>query len=467
MREVTGEDAQPARPAGPRADRETHPFELRPHRTLVALSTPVMLSLIAEPLAGLVDTAFVERLGASPAAGLGAATALLSSFLWVFNFLGVGTQTEVAREAGRSRDADARDVASLAVVLSLALGSAAAALAFGLVDAGAAWMSEDPGVRSATAAYMRIRLLGLPAGLVLLAAFGALRGLQDMRTPMWIAGAMSALNVALDAVLIFGAGPLPALGIAGAAWATVASQVLAAGVAVAWVVARLGWTVRFEAARIGALFVVGRDMVIRTSALLAFVLIATRVALQLGTTAGAAHQAIRQVFILLGFLLDAYAASTQSLVAWFQGAGRRDLARRVAVVGMQWALVTGGVLGLGLALAEPAVAALLVPPEARGVFAGAWPVFALLQPLAAVSFLTDGVHWGTGDFGWLRNGMLASTAVGLLALEVIDPTGGSLVQVWWATGLWLAVRSAFGVVRIWPGWGTAPLRAAIAPPAAS
>ena len=46
-----------------------------------------MASLVVEPFASLVDTAFVERLGAASAAGLGAATALLSGILWIFNFL--------------------------------------------------------------------------------------------------------------------------------------------------------------------------------------------------------------------------------------------------------------------------------------------------------------------------------------------------------------------------------------------
>ena len=76
-----------------------------------------MLSLIAEPLAGVVDTAFVERLGASYAAALGAGTAVLSGVVWVFNFLGIGTQTEVARAAGEARARDAGEVASLAIVL--------------------------------------------------------------------------------------------------------------------------------------------------------------------------------------------------------------------------------------------------------------------------------------------------------------------------------------------------------------
>jgi MATE family multidrug resistance protein len=274
---------------------------------------------------------------------------------------------------------------------------------------------------------------------------------------MWIAGAMSVLNIGLDALLVFGAGPVPALGIAGAAWATVASQVAAAVTAWVVVVGRIGWTLRFEVARVGALFVIGRDMVIRTAALLLFVLVSTRVALQMGPAAGAAHQAVRQVFMLLAFLLDAWAASTQSLVAWFLGAGSRAAARRVAVVGMQWAVGSGFALALVLLLAEPAVAALLVPPDARTIFAATWPVFALAQPLSAVSFLTDGVHWGTGDFAWLRNGMLVSTGVGLALLWPIDPGVPDLRQVWLVTAVWLALRSAVGVVRLWPGLGRAPL----------
>jgi MATE family multidrug resistance protein len=421
-----------------------------------------MLSLIAEPLAGVVDTAFVERLGSEFAAALGAATAILSGVLWVFNFLGVGTQTEVARSAGEARGSEARGIASLAMLLSGVLGTGAALGVWLLLGPAVDWMSDDPLVRTATATYLEIRLLGFPAVLALFAAFGALRGLQDMRTPMWIAGAISLANIGLDAVLIFGWGPIPPLGIAGAAWATVASQVLGALLAGAWVVRLLGWTWHFEAARISGLFVVGRDMVIRTSALLLFMLLATRVALQMGATSGAAHQAIRQIWMLLAFVLDAYAASAQSLVAWFLGAGRRDLARRVAGVSVVWGLITGGVLTGLLWFAEGPVAALLVPHEARAVFAAAWPIFALSQPIAALSFVTDGIHWGTGDFAFLRNGMLVSSAIGVFLLLRISgriDTGAppQLDEVWAVTIAWMTVRSVFGCARVWPGGARAPL----------
>jgi MATE family multidrug resistance protein len=287
-----------------------------------------------------------------------------------------------------------------------------------------------------------------------------MRGLQDMKTPLWIATGMSLLNIALDAVLIFGLGPIPALGIAGAAWATVVSQGLAAVVAIDRVIRRLGFTFAFDLSRARALFVVGRDMVIRTGSLLLFLVISTRVALQLGAESGAAHQAIRQSWMLIAFLLDAYAATAQSLIGYFIGAGRLATALRVAKVALGWGVATGAALAILLLLAEGGVAALLVPREAWDVFASAWLVFALSQPLNAISFVTDGIHWGTKDYAYLRNAMVVSGVVGLgllYGLSVREDVA-SLELVWGVTAVWVAVRAGFGWIRIWPGVGAAPLR---------
>ena len=60
--------------------------------------------------------------------------------------------------------------------------------------------------------------------LITFAAFGALRGIQQMRAPLWIAGAVNALNIVLDYFLIFGFGPLNAMGVGGAALASSVSQ---------------------------------------------------------------------------------------------------------------------------------------------------------------------------------------------------------------------------------------------------
>jgi MATE family multidrug resistance protein len=141
---------------------ERHPFERHPHRTLVRLSIPVMLSLVAEPLTGLVDTAFVARLGAAPLAALGVGTVLLSSTLWIFNFLGVGTQTEVAHALGARDGARAREVSGVALALSLAVGAALALVLWPLLGPIARAMGATAAIELDAVTYLEIRLLGAP-----------------------------------------------------------------------------------------------------------------------------------------------------------------------------------------------------------------------------------------------------------------------------------------------------------------
>jgi MATE family multidrug resistance protein len=64
----------------PAADAGDPPFLYHPHRTLAKMSFPVLLSLTAEPLTDLIDTAFVSPLGTESLAALGAGTMALSNF---------------------------------------------------------------------------------------------------------------------------------------------------------------------------------------------------------------------------------------------------------------------------------------------------------------------------------------------------------------------------------------------------
>jgi MATE family multidrug resistance protein len=346
------------------------------------------------------------------------------------------------------------------MILALVLGTLLAVASWPWLDSAARWMGADAGIGEGAVAYLRIRLLGGPATLVMIAAFGALRGLEDMRTPLRVALASNGLNCLLDPILIFGWGPVPASGIAGAAWASTASQWLAAVWAFLAVHQRLGLASQLRWRRALRLLRVGRDLVARTGLLLLFLLLATRVATQIGAQAGAAHQVVRQVWLLAALALDALAVSAQSLIGYFLGAQDIARARQVARVACQWGLATGALLTLAMLALAGTLSAWLDSPAARELFLAAWLVSALAQPLSALAFVTDGVHWGTADYAYLRNGMLVSTSLGLLALLGIDPrTASALTQVWVATAGWLAVRTAFGLVRIWPGVGRSPLRA--------
>lgn len=436
-----------------------HPFLRRPQRTVLTLTLPVIFSQIAEPLTAMVDTAFVARLGAVPLAALGVGGAAVSLLLWIFYFLGVSVQTEVSRALGHGSETRASQISSLALLLAACSGLLLTLLGLTSVEALTQLLGAGPEVQAPAMAYIQIRLLGAPAVMLTLVGFGTLRGLQDMRTPLWIALGVNLLNALLDIPFIFGLGPLPAMGVAGAAWASIIAQYLGALWLLRRLQRRLDLQLHFARADLLLLLRAGRDLVVRSGLLTLFLLLSTRVANQIGPEAGAAHQAVRALWMFCGWLMDAFGTSAQSLVGYFLGAQRLRLARQAAAVAILQALATGILLGALALLAAPLVRALFVPPEAAAFFTTGWLVAALTLPLTALAFVTDGIHWGAGDYAWLRNGMIVATLVAALLLLLTDTAAPeAFLLVWLSLLLWLILRTLFGMLRIWPGHARAPLR---------
>lgn len=441
-------------------DTRSARFLKSPLRTFFSLWVPVLFSLIAEPLTGLVDTAFVAHLGAEALAALGVGTMVLSSVFWIFNFLSVGSQTEVSQAMGRSEMERGTRIASLALLLALCAGLLLNLLAWLFAAPVAGAMGAVNTVHADAVTYIRWRAAGAPAVLLTLTGFGVLYGLQEMRAPLIIAVGVNALNIVLDSLLIFGPGPLPAFGIAGAAAASAISQWIGAGWAVHRVYRRLGFTRWIQLADVRRLLQVGMDMFIRTGMLTLFLLMATRAATRLGPEAGAAHQAIRQVWVFTALFLDASAITAQSLIGWYVGGRRIGDARRVAGFVCLWSLMVGTLLAVVMLGGRWMFAALLVPAPAQVLFFPAWTVVALTTPVCALAFVTDGIHWGTGDFRYLRNVVSLATVCGIAGIVVLgNGPPERLTAIWWITGLWITIRALFGMLRVWPAIGAGPLKA--------
>ena len=441
-------------------ETKRHPYLLRPNRTILFLSLPILLSLIAEPVTGLVDTAFVARLGAAPLAALGVGAGALSSVFWIFNFLAIATQTEVAQTYGRGDHAGASSAVSLALLIGAALSLLLSSALYAGTELMASALGASGEIHVLATDYIRLRLLGAPAVIVVIVGFGALRGAQDMKTPLWIALGVNLVNIALDYVFIFGWGPIPAMGVGGAGLASSAGQWLGALWMLRELRRRIGLS-RDISWRDGArLLRVGRDLFLRSASLTIFVLFATRVATQMGAEAGAAHQVIRQVWFFTALISEALAGTAQSLVGFFFGSGSRDYARQVATSTTLWSLATGFAMLVVMLAGTPIVLQAFVPTAAATVFHSAWIIAALSQPLNALAFVTDGIHWGTSDYRFLRNAMMMATVCGLLGLQLIaSDHAAAFAGVWLMTALWIGIRAFWGVARLHPGIGDSPFRA--------
>ncbi|WP_261718897.1 MATE family efflux transporter [Streptomyces sp. FZ201] len=421
-------------PATPKAVRRRH------DREIITLAVPAFGALVAEPLFVLADSAIVGHLGTAQLAGLGVASALLMTAVSVFVFLAYATTAAVARRVG-ANDLPAAirqgmDGIWLALILGAVVVAAVLPTAPSLVEL---FGASDTAAPYATT-YLRISALGIPAMLVVLAATGVLRGLQDTRTPLYVAVAGFVANAALNVFLVYGVG----LGIAGSAWGTVLAQ---CGMAVAYLVVvvrgarRHGASLRPDAAGIRACAQAGVPLLVRTLSLRAILMIATAVAARLGDSDIAAHQIILSLWSLLAFALDAVAIAGQAIIGRYLGAGDTEGARQACRRMVEWGVAVGVALGLLVVISRP----LLLPlfTSDAGVQETALPalvIVALSQPIAGVVFTLDGVLMGAGDGPYLAWAMLLTLAVFTPVALLVPTLGGGLTALWGAMTLMMTVR---------------------------
>ncbi|MBT8247181.1 MAG: MATE family efflux transporter, partial [Acidimicrobiia bacterium] len=301
-------------------------------------------------------------------------------------------------------------------------------------------MGASNEVASEASGYLRIRALAAPAVLIITLGHGAFRGHQDTRTPFYVTLAFNLVNLVLDPLLIFGAG----WDLAGAAVATLIAQWFGAGLFLVLLRRRVG--LRFggvESGEMLGLLRVGRDVVIRSAALLATFTIATRVAATIGDAEVAAHQVGMQILIFLALSIDALAIAAQSLIARFVGEGRRTDAWDVSVRLLQLGVVVGVAFLVVLVLTRSIVPGWFTnEPEVREAIESVWLILAVMQPLAALVYVWDGIVMGAGAFGYLAWAMVVSGVAAVAVLVVVVPLGWGLPGVWWAIGLLNIVRAA-------------------------
>lgn len=421
-------------PAAPKAAPRRH------DREILALALPAFGALVAEPLFVLADSAIVGHLGTPQLAGLGIAAALLTTAVSVFVFLAYATTAAVARRVGAGDLQAAIRQGMDGIWLALLLGAAVIAVVLPTAPSLISLFGASDTVAPYAITYLRISALGIPAMLVVLAATGVIRGLQDTRTPLYVAIGGFTLNAALNVALVYGAG----LGIAGSAWGTVIAQCAMAAAYLTSVVRgarRHGASLRPDAAGIRACAQAGVPLLVRTLSLRAVLLIATAVATRLGDADIAAHQILLSLWSLLAFALDAIAIAGQAIIGRYLGAGDIEGAKAACRRMVQWGIASGIVLGILVIAARP----LLIPlftsdPVVEDALLPALLVVAFSQPVSGIVFVLDGVLMGAGDGRYLAGAMLVTLSVFTPAALLVPTLGGGLTALWGAMTLMMLVR---------------------------
>ncbi len=190
--------------------------------------------MLLQTFDGLIDVWFVKRLGTDTLTGVGLASQIMLILMAVSMAVGVGSTALVARFVGADEQCDAEQAARQSILLGIALSIISWGLTY-LFGPYLIWLMGGRGnALQIGTVYLNILLMGVIPFYLVFVMSGIFRGIGDMRTPLIIMAIVTFVGLIGDSVIIYGFGPIPALGVVGAGISTTFSRVLATGMFLAY-----------------------------------------------------------------------------------------------------------------------------------------------------------------------------------------------------------------------------------------
>ncbi|OVA11973.1 Multi antimicrobial extrusion protein [Macleaya cordata] len=439
---------------------------------LVALALPAIGGQALEPLAQLMETAYIGRLGPVELASAGVSISIFNIISKLFNIplLSVATSfvaEDISKNASKEPASDGffhednnnngkpieatekKQLASVSTALLLAVGIGvfeALALYFGSgLFLNMMGISPASSMRIPAQRFLSLRALGAPAAVVSLALQGVFRGFKDTKTPLLCLGKFG--NLA--AVFLF---PLLMysfrLGVIGAAISTVLSQYIVTFLMVWFLNKRVVLLPpKMENLQFGGYVKSGGFLFGRTLAVLVTVTLGTSMAARQGPVGMAAHQICLQVWLAVSLLTDALAASAQALIASSFSVRDYRTVKKITFLFLQTGLFTGVSLAIILGASFGNLATLFTKDaEVLGIVRSGILFVCASQPINALAFICDGLHYGVSDFAYAAQSMMV---VGVIssAFLLYAPSIYGLPAVWTGLVLFMGLRMVAGCMR--------------------
>ena len=419
-------------------------------RTIARVALPAVASSLLMTLFFSVDLYWIgTRVGATGLAAASTAVFYIWLLVSVAEMVSVGLTAVASRRYGEGRGAEAARIAGDALVLALVLGAICGAIGLLLLPHLFAVMHTPPEVSALGVRYLGTYLLGAPLIFGFFAVDAAFRAAGDTRTSFLLLSASVAVTLVLDPVLIVGWGPIPAMGVAGAALATIGTRAVAFGLGLMIVgrrgvlkVGRPDWRTLATIARIGLPTAV-------TGVLFSLIyVLVTRTATQFGTPALAALGIGHRVESWLFMIGVGFGAATAAIVGQNLGAGRADRASRAGWISVGICSAFGAVACL-LTLVAPAwFASIFTDDPAVIAEAASYLRIAAVSQLGICAEIV--LEGALGGAGYTLAPMLTSTVITASRVPIAAWAAmhyGSK-GLWWTISLTALVR-AVAMALIW------------------
>ena len=420
------------------------------NRRILGLALPNIITNITVPLLGMVDTAIMGHLSEEGLGAIAIGASLFNLIYWNFGFLRMGTSGITAQAYGARRWDEA--VKTLVRACTIALGIALALIVLqwpiGLLVP-VIFEGSDT-VLAMALTYFQVRIWAAPATLGLYAIKGWFIGMQDSKTPMWIAIALNIVNIVFSLLFVL----VLHWDIAGVALGTVVAQY--SGLAMGIFFLRRKWkaesgewkvesgtmktikdALRWD--KMKRFFKVNGDIFLRTVCLSAVFTFITAAGSHISDEVLAVNNLLMQFFTLFSYIMDGFAYAGESLVGRYIGARETKNLHSAVRLLIVWGLVLTVVFTGAYAVGGEWFLAIFTDQQAVIDAAGDYLFWALIVPVCGfAAFLFDGIFIGATASRSMRNAMFVATAAFFAVYYGLKALNAPLDTLTWNNILWTA-----------------------------
>ena len=390
-------------------------------KSLLTLSVPIIIAQFLHTAYQLTDTFWVGRLGA------GAIAAVSISFPVIFLLISLGGGLTmagailVAQYKGKQNQEAVNYIAiqTLLAVLAVALLLSVTGYFFSpyLINL----MGVDLNVFTDAVSYLKISFLGIVFMFLFFVFQALMRGVGNVKTPMFIVLGTVLLNLILDPLFIFGYGPFPALGVAGAALATITTQGLSAlaGLLILFygekeIYIRLK-ELRFDFSLIKKMFSLGLPASIEQSARALGMIVITFLVASFGTVIVAAFGIGSRMLSLAIIPSMGLSMATSTLVGQNMGAGKTERAEKIVKVSALAGFIFLTMMGLFMFFFAESLSSFFIPGEIETIQSSV-----LFIKLMALTFGFIGLHMVISGAFRGAGSTLVSMMLSIISLWVLE-----------------------------------------------
>jgi MATE family multidrug resistance protein len=411
------------------------------HRSVLTVAVPIMLSNVSEPLIGVVNTAVIGQLKEPYYIGAIAVGALIFSFIfWGFGFLRMSTGGLSAQALGAGDRTELVAVLIRALMIGLAAGMGLVLLSPLIREAAFNLVGGSPEIRAHGETYFNYRIFAAPAALSNYCVMGWFIGQSRAKLAFVVQLFLNLTNMALSAFFVLGLGMTSdGVGLAAliAEWSAVTLALVLAAMILRGMGTHISWPRILDPVRLKRTLLMNGDVMIRTLCLVfAFTFFTARGA-RAGDVVVAANAVLLNLFEVSAYLIDGFAYASEALVGQSVGARNRQRFRAAVWLTSVWAMVLGIVCSLIIWIFGPSLVDLMtLSPEVRETARTYLPWVAVSPVLGVICFRFDGIFTGAMATKDMRNMMIVSLGVFMLAWWTLEGRYGN-------HGLWAALNIFF------------------------